>query len=359
MASGERTEKATPRRKADARKRGQVARSSDINGAVVMTAAIFTLTLFGPKIANAMAGAMRDSFARIATPGANVSERGLEAIGMSALETIALAVVPIAAVCVIVGVAVNLSQVGLKPSVEALKPQWGRVNPISGARNLFGSRMFFETGKSLAKVSVVGVIIAMTLIPKMTELAATVGTSPAMLASQLGSMVMSVAQRAALAYLFIGAVDIAYQRWHHEKQLRMSKEDIKDEYRSHSLPAEIKSAQRRRMMQQARARMMAAVPEADVVVTNPTHFAVALKYDGTRPAPVVVAKGQDLIALHIRRLATEHDVPVIESPPLARSLHRTVEVGQLIPEELYQAVAQVLAHVYRVAGNARRKAVAR
>jgi flagellar biosynthetic protein FlhB len=219
--------------------------------------------------------------------------------------------------------------------------------------------MFFEGGKSILKVAVIGVIVAMAVIPKMTELAATVGTSPSMLAAELTSMVFSIAQRAAIAYLVIGAIDYAYQKYRHEKDLRMSMQDVKDEFRSQSLPQEVKAMQRRRMMQQARARMMAAVPQADVVVTNPTHFAVALKYDGTKPAPEVVAKGQDLVALQIRRLAAEHDVPVIENRPLARSLHATCEVGQLIPEDFFQAVAQVLAHVYRVAGNARRKAVAR
>lgn len=217
--------------------------------------------------------------------------------------------------------------------------------------------MFFEGGKSILKVTVVGVIVAMTLMPKMTELAATVGTSPVMLGNELASMVFAVAQRASIAYLLIGVIDYAYQKWQHERQMKMSKQEVKDEFRSHQLPAEVKGAQRRRMMQQARARMMAAVPTADVIVTNPTHFAVALKYDGTRPAPEVVAKGQDLIALQIRRIAAENNVPVIENKPLARSLHRSVEVGQLIPEDLFQAVAQVLAHVYRLAGTARRKAV--
>lgn len=331
----------------------------DVNGSVVMIAGLFTLSLMGPKIVGGMAGSMTDAFHRIAEPGSAMSARGLESLMTSTLQTIAYAIAPVAFVCAIAAVIANLGQVGLKPSAEALKPQPRRINPLSGAKNIFGPRMFFEGGKSILKVAVVGVIVAMTLMPKMTELAATVGTSPVMLGNELASMVFAVAQRAAIAYLFIGAIDYAYQKWQHERQLKMSKQEIRDEFRSHQLPAEVKGAQRRRMMQQARARMMAAVPTADVIVTNPTHFAVALKYDGSRPAPEVVAKGQDLIALQIRRIAAEHDVPVIENKPLARSLHRSVEVGQLIPEDLFQAVAQVLAHVYRLAGTARRKAVAR
>ncbi len=355
----DKTERATPRRREDARRRGQVARSMDVNGAVVLMAGLLTLSLMGPRLVAGMEGSMRDAFERIAAPGETLTARGLETLAMSTLQTVALAILPVALVCAVVAVAANLGQVGIKPSPEALKPQPRRINPLQGAKNVFGMRMFFEGGKSILKVAVVGVIVAMTLMPKMTELAATVGTSPVQLGSELAHLVFSVAQRAAIAYLLIGFIDFAYQKWQHERGLRMTKQEVKDEFRSHELPAEVKSALRRRQMQQARARMMAAVPQADVVVTNPTHFAVALSYDGTRPAPVVVAKGQDLIAKQIRRLAEEHDVPVIENKPLARSLHRTVEIGQMIPEELYQAVAQVLAHVYRIARRSRGKAVAR
>lgn len=331
----------------------------DVSGAAVLIAALFALSLIGPAVVGGMEDAMRDSFERVSDPQAALSAGGLRDLFMSTLRTLALAVGPIAAVCGIAGIVADLGQVGLRPSGEALKPQPSRINPLSGARNVFGPRMFFEGAKSVVKVAVVGVIVALAIAPKMTELAATVGASPGQLAAELTSLALSISQRAAIAYLVIGAIDFAYQKWYHEKQLRMSKQDVKDEFRSQQLPAEVKSMQRRRMMQQARARMMSAIPDADVVVANPTHFAVALKYDGAKPAPVVVAKGQDLIALQIRRLAAEHDVPVIENKPLARSLHAAVEVGHMIPEDLYHAVAQVLAHVYRIAGDARRRAAAR
>ena len=143
--------------------------------------------------------------------------------------------------------------------------------------------------------------------------------------------VSAVAMRACVAYLLIGIVDYIWQKRRYEKSLKMSKQEVKDEAKSHQLPAEVQSALRRRQMQASRARMMAAVPNADVVVTNPTHFAVALSYDGAQPAPVVVAKGQDLVAAQIRRIAEEHDIPIVPDPPLARELHRTVEIGQMIP----------------------------
>jgi flagellar biosynthetic protein FlhB len=142
-----------------------------------------------------------------------------------------------------------------------------------------------------------------------------------------------------------------WQRHRHEKQLKMDLQEVKEEHKQQQLPAEVRMAMRRRQHSAARARMMGAVPEADVVVTNPTHFAVALKYDGTKTAPEVVAKGQDLLALRIREIAREHGVPIVPDPPLARSLHKSVEVGRQIPEELFAGVAQVLAYVYRVAGR--------
>jgi flagellar biosynthetic protein FlhB len=260
-------------------------------------------------------------------------------------------VAPIAGICLTVRVLTNVAQVGVKPAFTPLKPDIKRINPVSGFRNVFGPRIAFETGKALAKVAVVGAVVAMALIPQLTNLGASIGTPPAALGSLISSNAMSVAQRAAIVYLLIGLVDLIWQRRRHAKALRMTKQEVKDEGKQTQAPPEVKAALRRRQMQAARARMMAAVPQADVVVTNPTHFAVALSYDGSRPAPVVVAKGQDLVALQIRRIAEENDIPVVPDPPLARSLHKSVELGQMIPAELYAAVAQVLAYVYRAASR--------
>ena len=350
MSGGaDKTERATPKRREEARRRGQVAKSQDLNGALVLLAGLLALSMVGPHVVATMESTLRDGLASISRPQELMTAAGLGQLFSSTAKAVLLGVAPVAGVCLLAGIVANVGQSGVKPATQALTPDPRRLNPLNGARNIFGTRMLFEGGKSLAKVGVVGAIVALALIPRLTELSATVGASPAALAAQLISMVFAIAQRAALAYLLIAAIDYGYQRWRHEKSLRMSKEELREELKQHSLPAEVKGAQRRRQLQQARARMMAAVPQADVVVVNPTHFAVALKYDGSKPAPECVAKGQDLIALQIRRLAEEHGVPVIEDRPLARSLHASIEVGQLVPEELYQAVAQVLAYVYRVA----------
>ncbi len=352
-AGADRTEKATPRRRDEARRKGQVAKSQDLNGAIGLLAGLLTISLLGPHIATVMEDSLRDGLTRISDPESLTTAAGLGALFSTTVRSVLLGVAPIALTCMGAGIVSNLGQVGFKPATHALKPDPKRLNPVAGFKNIFGPRMFFEGAKSLAKVGVVGAIVATALIPKLTDLSATVGTGPAAIGAMLVSMVYAIAQHAALAYLAIAAIDYGYQRWHTEKGMRMSKDDVKQELKQHGLPAEVKGALRRRQLQAARARMMAAVPHADVVVVNPTHFAVALKYDGTRPAPEVVAKGQDLVALQIRKLAEESGVPVIEDKPLARSLHASAEIGQLVPEDLYQAVAQVLAYVYRVARGRR------
>jgi flagellar biosynthetic protein FlhB len=174
---------------------------------------------------------------------------------------------------------------------------------------------------------------------------------PHELGAQLAGMVFGIAKRAAFAYLLIGVADYFWQKYKLDKSLRMDKQEIREESKGQSLPAEVRSAQRRRAMQMSRARMMDAVPEADVIVTNPTHFSVALKYGDGMLAPTVVAKGQDLTALKIREIAREHGVPILPNPPLARGLYASVEVDQAIPEEFFHAVAQVLAFVYRTANR--------
>jgi flagellar biosynthetic protein FlhB len=297
-----------------------------------------------------MAAQMRETLHLMSTPQV-VTAQGVGAILMSGGKTIATVVGPIAGTCLVVGVIANLAQVKWKPSLKILKPDPKRMSPLNGAKNLFGPRMLFETGKNLLKISAVGAITTFAIIPQLTGLAALTGMSPAALLPYLAKMALSIAQRAAGAYAVIAIIDYLYQRRKHEKGLKMDKQEVKEEAKQHSAPPEVRSAIRKRQLQAARARMMSAVPQADVVVTNPTHFAVALAYDGSKTAPEVIAKGQDLVAAQIRRVAEENHVPVVSDPPLARSLHATVEVGEQIPEELFAAVAQLLAFVYRVAGR--------
>jgi flagellar biosynthesis protein FlhB len=352
----DKTEKPTGKRKQEARRKGQVAKSTDLNGALVLLAGMVAISSFGPSIVSGVADSMRSTFAYIARPGTVMSGSGLSGLLHAVLDTLLSTLAPVAAVCVGVGVLANVAQVGARPNLHKLKPDLKRLNPVSGFKNLFGPRVGFELAKTLAKLAAMGAVVATALIPQLTNLAASIGTSPGALGSLMSSNAAAVAQRAGVAYLGIAIIDYVWQRRRHNKSLKMSKHEVKEEGKQQDLPPEIKSAIRRRQFEAARRRMMAAVPKADVVVTNPTHFAVALSYDGSHPAPVVVAKGQDLVARQIRRIAEEHDVPIVPDPPLARSLHKAVEVGQMIPAELYAAVAQVLAFVYRMAGRRRARA---
>ena len=354
MAAGDKTEKATPKKRSEARKKGQVAKSHDLNGAVVMFAALFALSATAPHLVAVLQSSLRDAFALIATPDV-VNGSGLGPLVSAQAKAASLAAAPVIFTCVAAAVLINVIQVGGKPHVQALKPDPKRLNPISGFKNIYGPNALFEGVKNIFKVGAVGAVTALGVLPKLDQFAALVGMPPAELMPTLAHMVLGIAQRAGIAYLLIGIVDYAYQRYRTEKSMKMDKQEVKEEHKSSELPAEVRGAIRRRQMQAARARMMADVPTADVVVTNPTHFAVALKYDAEKAAPEVVAKGSDLVAHKIRELAAESGVPVIADPPLARSLHGAVEVGHQIPEELYQAVAGLLAFVYRMA---RRRALA-
>ena len=347
---GDKTEKATPKRREEARKKGQVARSQDLNGAFVLIAGLIALTVWGPHLFENLGDSMRSTIAMMSNPRA-VTAGMLSRVGVESGKTIALSVGPIALACMGGGILANVLQVRPRLNSAGIKPQPQKLNPLSGFKQIFGKNVVFEGAKNVSKVAIVGLITAFAVLPKLSELATLVGMAPGDFVSKVGHMILGIAQRAAAAYLLIAIADLIYQRWSHEKSLKMDKQEVKDEQKQYTSPPEVRSAIRRRQMQAARARMMADVPEADVVVTNPTHYAVALRYVPEKLAPEVVAKGKDLVAFQIRKIADEAGVPVVPDPPLARALHAAVEVGHPIPEELYQAVAQLLAFVYRVANR--------
>lgn len=347
---GEKTEKATPKKRDDARKKGQVAKSQDLNGAVVMLAGLLALAAAGGAIAGRMQEVLHAALIQTASPGV-VGEAGIGTLLMDALVATGLAVAPVAGACLVAGVLASVVQVGLKPSLKAAAPDPKRIDPFKGAKNLLGPNALMEGAKSVVKVAVVAAIVAAAIVPELPTMGALVGMTPHQLAAHLADEISGIAQRAVIAYLFIGVADVAWQRHRHEKQLKMDKHEVKEEMKGQALPPEVRMAMRRRQMDASRARMMGAVPEADVVVTNPTHFSIALKYDAGNAAPVVVAKGQDVLAMKIREVAAEHGVPIIPNPPLTRALYKSVDVGRQIPEEFFAAVAQVLAHVYRLAGR--------
>ncbi|MGH2858231.1 MAG: EscU/YscU/HrcU family type III secretion system export apparatus switch protein, partial [Solirubrobacteraceae bacterium] len=308
--TADRTEKPTAKRRDEARRKGQVARSTEISNVAVLMAGLAAMMLLGPKVISGTAGAMRAAFALAARPHAVISAAGLHGLLSIGLHVLEATVAPIAGICLAGALLSNVAQVGFRPSMEKLKPDFRKLSPVSGFKSVFGKQILVQLGEVFAKVAVVGAVVAMTLIPQITNVSTTVGTSPSALGSLMSSNAKSIVLRVALAYVLIAIIDLIWQRRRHQKMLKMTKQEVKDEAKSQETPPEVRSAIRRRQLQAARARMMAAVPTADVVVTNPTHYAVALRYDGTLPAPTVVAKGKNLIAAQIRRIATEHDIPI-------------------------------------------------
>jgi flagellar biosynthetic protein FlhB len=344
----DRTEKPTKKRRDEGRKRGQVPRSPDLSGSVILIVGIVTIAATGSQVTEALGSFMRATLLAGAHPQRLATARGLHAIGTNALATLERACLPVLGATLGATIVAAVLQAGGRPAITPPKLDLKRLSPKSGLKNMVGPNAAFEALKAIAKVGAVGAVVAMALLPDVTGVASKVGLAPGALGALAGSRALSVAERAAFAYLIIGLIDYAWRRRRIERSLRMTKQEVKEEVRQHSISAEVSRALKRRQAQMARSRMMAAVPEADVVLANPTHVAVALRYDGSRPAPEVVAKGPELIAAQIRRVAQEHGVPVITDPPLARTLYDSAEVGDVVPAELYAAVARVLAFVYRL-----------
>jgi flagellar biosynthetic protein FlhB len=351
----EKTEKATPKKRGEAFAKGQVAKSMDLNGAVVLMASLLALSAFGPRMLAEMETAMLTVIQMVSHPEV-VDQKGIGSLFMLVGKHVVLGALPVVLVCMVSGFIVNVAQVKLKLKRKAIKPDFKRLNPMQGLKNLFSPNSLVELGKNLIKIGLVGAIVVFTVLPKLDELAAMVGTPAQALLPQLCQMIFTLAQRAALVYLAIGFADLFWQKHRMEKGMKMEKKEVEDEHKQQELPAEVKRAQKRKAFELASARMMDAVPTADVVVVNPTHYSVALKYDADHPAPIVVAKGVDDLALRIRELARDADVAVVPDPPLARTLYATVDVGKMIPEDLFHAVAQLLAYVYRVANASKGEA---
>jgi flagellar biosynthetic protein FlhB len=353
MSGDNRTEKPTPKRRGEARKRGQVAKSPEINSAAVLVATVASLVLFGPYLLRKLENVVRVGLEQAGDPRL-ASEGGLAGLTTWGLRSVAVVAAPVVAAALVAGVLANVAQVKLQFSPLALKPTFSKLNPMPGLKRMAGKDGWVEAAKASIKTLVIGAVAFFSVWPRMSSLAGLTGLPPAALVHELAFAIRDLAIRVAAAFALIAIADYAWQRRRHESQLRMTKEEVKQELRQTDLAPELKRAIKRRQFEAARRRMLAAVPTADVVVVNPTHFAVALRYDGSTSAPEVIAKGADLVAAAIRKVADEHEVPIVQNAPLARSLYREVELGQQIPEQFFQAVAEVLAFVFRTARRRRR-----
>lgn len=349
---GDKTEKATPKKRQEARKKGQVAKSAELSGAVVLLSALLTLTMFGGFIKERFMSLFLDVFRNrinMEVTSDNVI-RMFNEYGIQILILLA----PLLGITFLLALVVNIAQIGFVANGEGLTPKFSKINPIKGFKNIFSMRSFVEFLKSIFKLVVIAYLVYSTLWGKKESFALLSRLNAEAAFQFVAKLTINLGIKIG-AVLFIMAIfDYIYQKYEHEKSLRMSKQEIKDEYKKMEGDPLIKGKIRERQRRMAMQRMMQEVPNADVIITNPTHFAVALKYDGSQmAAPQVIAKGQDHVALRIRELAKEHGVMTMENKPLARALFQRTEIGDVVPADLFQAVAEVLAYVYKLKGKRR------
>ena len=353
---GEKTEEPTGKKLDDARGEGQVAKSTELSNAVSLIAFFLTLKFVGVGIGNNFLKLFRYVYGiipdLITMVDGNIPRKSIDNILRFALLRIVVILLPVFLIGVVIAVAVNMLQFKWKVTTKPLQPKLSKLNPLSGMKKLFSKKKLIDLGMSILKLAIIfGVVYGYIqgyggLVTLFYDMSINAGVS------ETCYIIIDLGLRISIVYLLAAILDLIYQRWKFHKDMMMTKQEVKDEYKNSEGDPQIKGKIKQRMMEASRRRMMQEVPSADVVITNPTHYAVALKYDtDISDAPFVVAKGQDFLAARIKEEAKEAGVEIVENKPLARMLYHNVEIGGAIPPELYQAVAEVLAFVYHVKGK--------
>jgi len=343
----EKTEQATPKRRQEARRKGRVAKSRDLSAAAVLGAALALSYLAGDRLAAELGHLLSRSLAAVAIQAHQDAD--MATFAWMAVVTFLQLLAPLMAILLLAAVLANLLQVGFVFSLDPITPRWSKIDPVQGAKRMLSLQALVELTKSLAKITLVGTVVFLTLKGEMDHLLPLLDMGCSQISSYMGRTTLKLLQRGFWAMLLLGLLDYCYQRWEFDRNLKMTKQEVKEEHKQTEGDPQIKARVRALQRQMARSRMMAEVPKADVVITNPQHLAVALRYDAkTMTAPTVVAKGAGYLAERIKAIAAAHQVPVIENKPLAQNLYRGVDINEEIPAALYQAVAEILAHVYRV-----------
>jgi flagellar biosynthetic protein FlhB len=346
----ERTEPATPRRREEARERGQVARSADLSSAVILLAAALALRFMGRPLVGGIfssTGTQLEGLAFVeGEPGALLSQFG------GAFTAVLLGFLPFAGLLLVAALGANLLQVGFLFTAKPLVPDFNRIDPVSGFGRLWSARGLVRILSGLLKVGAVALVVFWTIWAERLRLVELSGLEFEQILGAAVDLMLSISLRAALALLVLAIFEYGFEKWQYERDLRMSKREIREELRRFEGDPRIRERRRATQQQLALQRMMLGVPGATVVITNPTHLAVAIRYEKSMDAPRVVAKGAEQLARRIREAALDNGVPIVERKDLARGLYRSVDVGQSIPPDLYQAVAEILAYVYRIKGMA-------
>ena len=360
MADPEKIYPATPHKRNESREKGQVAKSNELSTTLALIAVLGFFFVAGYDTWHHLTNIMYGAFSAIGGQ-LNAGKTILIFLGLTGIAFKIIA--PVLIVAVLVGILGNIFQIGLIFSSQPLMPQLSRINPISGFQRILSMRGLFEAVKSIFKIGLIGYIVYVTIMSGLADVFSLVDADKsniaALFVSIVGRIGFQVFLRAALALLFLSIFDLLYQRWQHEQDIRMTREEIREEMKRTEGDPEIRRRIRRVQRELSQARMMKAIPEADAVITNPVHLAVAIKYDyEVMDSPYVVAKGERKIARQIREIAEEHGVPIVENPPLAQALYKNVEVGEAIPMEFYQAIAEVLAYVHELTNRYRGLSVA-
>jgi len=354
--SGEKTEKATPKKRKDAREKGQVRQSTEVNTTFCCLIMFGLLLIIWPSFTHRLMAVYQEHLGpqSILPASKGLNQNELTGIFSRVLMDMLGALLPILGAALLAGLAINLLQVGFLFTTKPLGIKLNRISPISGFKRMFSVKTLVDLIKSLLKIAFIGLIAYSEYNNLLAVFPGYTGQDVYGAFLQIMRAALMMALKMCLVMIFISAADYLYQWWRFEKDLRMTKQEVRDEYKLTEGDPAVKGRIRAKQRQMSAMRMMARVPEADVVITNPTHYAVALKYDDKESsAPVVIAKGQDYVARKIKEIALEHRVEIVENPPLAQSLYSLCEVDDEIPADLYQAVADILVFVYRQKGKVR------
>lgn len=353
---GEKTEPATSKKLQDARNEGQVAKSQELNSALSLIALFIMLKIFISYIGDNLF----QIFALIYNKIPDIIDESiggmtpyLAAIVVNNTLIVILKILaPVFIIGFLVALLSNIFQVGWKVTGKPMKPKFSKLNPLSGFKRIISKDSMFELLKSIAKVGVITYVAYTSIRGHQDELFLVYDIPLLQVILLVGSIVLDAGLKISLVYLVLGLADWFYQKHKFKEEMKMTKQEVKDEYKNTEGNPEIKGRQRSRMREASQRRMMQNLPSADVVITNPTHYAVAIRYDASQySAPIVVAKGEDFLAMKIKDAAKEHQIEIVENKPLARMLYANVDVGEEVPPELYQAVAEVLAFVYSLREN--------
>jgi flagellar biosynthetic protein FlhB len=351
---GEKTEEATPKKLDDARKEGQVARSHELVTAFSLIALFGSLKIFMNYLVTHFVDCFSLIYNSIEVYSEGVFERNFGAMYLNeSLKRVLLIAFPMLAAAFVIGFAVNVFQVQWKPTTKPLEPKFSKLDPIKGFKRMFSLDKLVELLKALIKIAVVGYLAYSTFKDQVGIVSLVYGLDLFPAVMLIGNIVINFGLKVSVVFLVVGVADYIYQKFKFAKDMRMTKQEIKDEYKQTEGDPKIKGQIRQKMREASQRRMMQKLPEADVVITNPTHLACAIKYDReTAEAPVLIAKGADYLAQKIKEKARENFIPIVENKPLARMLYHNVELDEEIPQELYQMTAEVLAYVYSINGKA-------